>query len=188
MGTGTIHVHRLASPNTDYEKKHGKFKRVTHGITLIRDPIARNLSIFFNTIYRKRDWPRDDWPRHFVEEFDHEQVSLYIEEEINMIWGIDVYDYPWIDPWLKLGRLLILKFDCIDEWHKPLKMIIGCEGTCCLHKRFENVNPTKYPFEIENSLPEELIDRVYSTRFAHHFWTNEEREKMKTKWIRRHDG
>lgn len=147
MGMPIFHIHFLTEDLMDfYEEKRRKFfrtqqepelfriwmyrylskvvgRRLDHRkwkvVTLIRDPIARNISSFFETLQVESGEPDglykisadirspysfdimvhiDDFSELielFIEKFNHETPLIFFDEQIKSVLGIDVFDYEF---------------------------------------------------------------------------------------------
>ena len=184
-------------------KEINKNHHIWNVITLVRDPIARNISAFFYDI--KRWIPNFDdsyvdstekidmIKNVFLEEFPSEIPLTWLDQELKDIFGVDVYNsqfplsigyqlYSGVHANLLLIRLEDLnnvideamkKYLNIDDF-KLLKANIASES------RYSGVYRK---FLSQVSLPEDYVTKMYSSRFAKHFYSINELEGFRTKWL-----
>lgn len=172
-------------------------------ITLVREPISRNVSAFFENIYLR--FPDFDQRvkrgsldvqaliGEFVDGYNHDIPLNWFDEEMKSVFGIDVYETPFDS---SLGYSII-DSDRVTLLILRLEDLVRCAGDAL--SRFlalrgfglvsANVGGKKgygpiYDEFIESiRLPQALVDRMYASRYARHFYTPEEIEGFRQKWI-----
>lgn len=163
-------------------------------ISLVRDPIARNLSAFFQILrYQKPEIRNctdpDELFRHFIDTYPHNIPHGWFDWEFNEMLGIDVYadefDTESRFTWNPEKRTVIFRTDCADEVKsRVLSDIIGRD----ILVRRSNDGGKKDYSRLYNGAKEsahytsDFIRNAFSSRFACHFWTVQEREAMIDKW------
>jgi len=165
-------------------------------ISLVRDPLARNLSAFFQNLHHQKVEIRDEKDAQrmfdtFAETYAHTIPLTWFDREFGGQLGIDVYKRP-LDHDRKLIHFtgmnaVIFRIDCPDEVKgSVLTQILGRKISLArdndsknkeYHEVYKNVQAIAH-FEPD------FVDRIYSSKFARHFWTDEERLKMARRWIR----
>ena len=170
-------------------------------VTLVRDPIARNVSWYFDLLdkfWGVRDAHRVIDPARvraeFFTRFDHDEAIEWMDRQVHDVYGIDVYGRPfdadrgWSIIEAPPVRLLILRTEAPDArkaeaietfFHAP-------EGSVSIPSR--NVSAAKPyagaydTFRREARLPAGYVERMCSSRFVGHFFTPEEADAMRRRW------
>lgn len=176
-------------------------------ITLTRDPIARNISVFFQA-----------FPIHYPEvtlRFQSQAISVddKVKELIKLfIYDFDKHDVPieWFDKYMKptFGLdVYAVKFDPVAGYH-----IYKGDHVDLLLIRLEDLNDVAVKafrnfMKVENVtlqntniskdkkysdeyglfkqnvvLPREYIDSMYNTKYMKHFYSGEEIFRLRQKW------
>lgn len=179
---------------------HIQAKQPIRVITIVREPIARNISAFFHLydIYRPDD---NDFGNHeanskaFIANFNHNEPLEWFDIEPKKYLDIDIYQYPFPKHQgvlrLTIGHvdLLVLKLEAgtavmEDAIRKFLNL-----PQFTLHKY--NVSAEKdyakayAEFKRELVLPMQLVNRMVDSKYTRHFYTDAERELVRQKWLRR---
>jgi len=165
-------------------------------ITLVRDPIARNLSSYFehlDAIWNTRDAyatiPLEELQRGFVERFTHDEPLTWFDDELLPVFGIDVYEHPFpVSGHLRVGALLILKNELDDD----TKCAAISEFLGLRKFSLQAVNTTERKaygdayrrFTSTLRLDPAYVDRMLNARYTRHFYTGAEREAMRRKYVR----
>lgn len=165
-------------------------------ITGVRDPLARNLSAFFQNIVRfvpEAERPDAVSPvavfDRFLQAYNHDLPLTWFDTVFAPASGIDVYARPF-DPASGIqdsDRHLLLRVD-VDDRRKAdaLQAAVGLALT--LHR--DNEGHRKGYAELYSRVKRlacfdaGFLDRLYDSRYARHFWTDAERERMYNAWRR----
>ncbi len=164
-------------------------------ITLVRDPIARNLSSYFEHLDALWSTPdahasisMEDLHRGFVERFPHDEVLTWFDDELRAIFGVDVYEHPFpASGHQRIGDLLILKSELDDA----TKAAAVAEFLGLRELSLKNVNVTEAKakgdayrrFRETLCLDPAYVDRMLDARYTRHFYTDAEREAMRRKYL-----
>lgn len=191
--------------------KSGKQRAPLKVVSMVRDPIARNLSAFFQTF-------EVDFARMFVESnqdatmspfsieeltqafltgsqtFRHEYPLVWFQEELHQALDIDVLSKPF-DPELGVARyqnnycdLLILRMEDFPHTLAPsLSRFLNIEVGPM--PRSNSADGKKYSNAYRNfidhiTLPESYLDTMYNSAFSTHFYTEEELDRFRARWTR----
>jgi hypothetical protein len=178
-------------------------------ITLTRDPIARNLSAFFHSmaywfpelqsISTKNEYTRADFEKikeAFLLNYNHDRAFLWFDQELHEVFGVDVYQ----DQFSKRRgyqiyqkaqtRVLVLKLERLDEiWFQALNEFIAYD---LIKKELVKSNLadfTRYKDIYQQFinwlvLPERYIERMYSSQYMRHFYTEDEIAGFRNTWIK----
>jgi len=173
-------------------------------ITLVREPVAQDVSVFFQVGERRGFFALDDDGRlrqpasidELHERFgtwrDHEDDVRFFDEELAPSLGIDVYAQPF-DPAAGTARydggrarvLLLRNEDLHQVGSSALGAFLGIEppelvaANVGAEKRYADV----YAEFRSRPLPEELVDRLQRSRLARHFYRPEELEAARAAWL-----
>lgn len=184
-------------------------KRITDGkekfdiITLVREPVTRNLSAFFQNGYRwipdfekkcleERLDPDEVIERFFAKKEFHTRGLNWLDREMGGVLGIDVYASPFPkDKGYEVFesdncRLLLIRMEDLSGMSTVVKDFLGLED---FELKNANVGNQKYysdlykKFKKQIKFPEEYIDKLHKDKYSKHFYTPEELAQVKADWI-----
>lgn len=172
-------------------------------ITIIRDPLATNLSGLFHNY---RWWPVElkaqcDPPtaeclaaveRYFLDQYTHDVPDTWFDMEVRAVYGIDVFAEPF-DPARgyaiyrnEFADVLLLKLEminrCIAEAMREflgLENFVLQESNVADDKEYADLYAA---FRREIALPSSYLDRMYESRLARRFYSDEEIAAFRRKW------
>ena len=170
----------------------------------IREPIARDVSAFFNFhvqyrphLFAKTDlreleklFLADSWPADAIT--NHSFALNWFDEHFKPLTRIDIYKQPFpIDRKWQIyrrgfTRVLVYRVDL--KRSEQTKLISRFLGIQMEKIRPRNTTKTKTPaepysrFRESIKLPEQYIRRMHDSRFAQHFWSQEELKVAADKW------
>jgi len=172
-------------------------------ITLVRDPISRNISMYFHHLhYRLAYYFSEIRPSRdsregidalvdcFRETFDHRYPLDWFDNELKRFTGVDVYEYAFdaVTGWSKIEvggiSLLIVQTERLrDCWH-------AVEEFCGRKLEFleDNQGRRKWygtlysEFLDRYSLSADELDEIYSSRYATFFFSEKTRAELRWKW------
>ena len=179
-------------------------------ISLVRDPVARDISDVFQNI--ERDIPHivtlnqkqaaDEILRHIMKmlyQFDEftDYACTWFDKELKDVFQFDVFSHPFDKHQgyqiftTKHADILIIRLESLSSCHqKAFYEFLGLDNFT-LH--FENQGKNKWYSEVYEQiletidLPDDILNIIYKTRYAKHFYTEHERFEFKKKWqIRSH--
>ena len=172
-------------------------------ISLVRDPIATNLSGYFHNYLW---WPKDLQTRsreksgdyleelyqRFMELYPHDVPLNWFDLEMKPLFGVDVFatEFPKERGFKiyrgELANVLLLKLeklrDCAQD---AFDEFLGLEDF-----KLERANEAAdkwyaelyREFKQEVSLPHAYADQLYKSRFMEHFYTGAEIEAFRRQW------
>ncbi|MGB3492748.1 MAG: putative capsular polysaccharide synthesis family protein [Elainellaceae cyanobacterium] len=172
-------------------------------ITLVRDPIARNVSGFFQNIrsffpqalYAETEpsYTQKEIEEVFLNRYGHSLPLTWLDEEITSVFGIDPYGSPF--PWQQgyqiyrenRVELLLIRLENLtpDTAQQAFKELLGLEG---LELKQKNVGDRKHysdaykRFQAQVQLPQSYLDRMYDSRYAQQFYSPAERQQFRQRW------
>ncbi len=166
-------------------------------ITAVRDPIARNISAFFQN--HKQNLPAIDVRNSdvdtahrafeiFIRTYPHHLPLNWLDSNVLPQTGIDVYQAPF-DPnkrYVRCGRVLLFRIDCPDAVKGAvLSETLGRQITIgrtneSADKRYSGLYEKVKEIAF---FDEAFLDRIYGSRYVRHFWTDEEIEAFRQSWL-----
>jgi hypothetical protein len=176
-------------------------------ISLVREPIARNISSFFYNIdmfipnckalYEEGQIHIREITQHFLEKFHEHRLPLtWFDDEIKSVFGIDVFSASACSP--KDGvfvyrhgnwDLLIMKTEAINiVAQDALRHFLQLRYFDL--KRSNDSSDKQYSqmyddFVKSADLPEDYLTTMYESKYSRHFYSSSEIERFKARWSRR---
>jgi hypothetical protein len=185
-----------------------KIRRRDYGdwkiVSLVRDPLARTVSAFFRHLSlnhpelgeRFHDDP--DNVAHLIELFRRadnveDRFALdWFDREVKDVFGVDVFDRPFPKDGLgciyscDAGNLLVIRTeDLASSGSQALGAFLGTEPIPLNH--YNRTTDRSYArtyqrFMAELSLPAEHLDRMYGSKLAQHFYSQDEIAAFRGHW------
>jgi hypothetical protein len=173
-------------------------------VTLVRDPVARNISAFFQNIgdfspsffheMHSGTLSMSELVTVFLNEYRHEIPLKWLDLEIKDVFGIDVFssEFPKARGYKIYENhrysLLLLKVEKLGEcFEEAFQQFLGtprCEMLA------QNVGAEKdygdyyKRFKSKIRLPSEYLDEMYHSKLCRHFYSKDERDMLRAKWLR----
>lgn len=165
-------------------------------ITLVREPVGRNVSAFFQNleVYFPGAVPdeMDVLREGFLERYPHHLPLTWFDDEFAAALDIDVYakPFPREEGALQLRRgpfeVLILKVELPDaQKANAIADFLSLEPFPLVR---ENVGAAKkygnmyQQFKETVTLPQAYLDRMAQAKYTRHFYTDEEIDAMVARW------
>jgi hypothetical protein len=202
-----VSVNRWALYESRYVRKH--FLRKRNGtlkiISLVRDPVSRNLSSFFANLdmyipdcaarFERRAIDVEEIRERYLNDFhEHSYPLEWFDREVQSTFGIDVFSQ---DDLLARERtaflyrrdhvdLLVLRVEDLDTVAVPaLQKFLGLRSVTlekaneARHKDYDDVyRMVKDRFW----LPGDYLERMYTSKLATRFYTESEIHAFRSKW------
>ncbi|SER03598.1 putative capsular polysaccharide synthesis family protein [Thalassovita taeanensis] len=163
-------------------------------ISLVRDPLERNLSAFFETFQFLHGVTPSAGDAQalfdrFVSEYNHNLPLNWFDNEVKTFLGLDVYQSTFPKDQKQVyfpeHRFLLFRLDCPDETKQ--EVLTEMLGEKILIERENDGSRKDYAEAYRKvksmaTFPKAFLDKMYESRFARHFWSDEERKKMRAKW------
>lgn len=172
-------------------------------VTLVRDPVARNVSSFFQTLdlrisdfiekYQAGMLTIAQLQQIFLEEFEEHEIPLiWLDKELKGVLGIDVYATPF--PKAKGYQIcrgesvevLLIKLEMLNQCtQEAFKEFLGIENFILSQSNVaDDKKYDKIYREFMQSLwlPDSYLDTMYNSKYIRHFYSNEEISRFRTKW------
>lgn len=159
-------------------------------ITLVREPISRNISAYFQNLGDIEEIGAKAHFDKFLKEYPHNIPLTWLDREFRDILGIDVYsrgfDKEKRFAVIREENAVIFRTDCPDETKSEvLSELLGLE----IRVGRANVGSSKNYSSIYEDVkgiakfPEDFISRVYSSKYVNHFWSPDEIHAFAQKWL-----
>jgi hypothetical protein len=175
-------------------------------ITLVRDPIAKNISSFFQNLesrlgyeynkklaYMKIENIIDELIVLFLERLNgHEKSLTWFERELNPVFGIDIFsrEFPKLKGYeiyeAEHADVLIIRLENLNECaSNAFKRFLGINEFSLLasnvgsNKTYNNLYKN---FLKRIVLPEDYVNKMYTAKYVRHLYSEEEIEALKIKW------
>jgi hypothetical protein len=184
-------------------------RRQTRIITLVRDPIGRNVSMFFHDLHFwlayyfsevKPNGPGregvDTLIDCFTESFDHRYPLEWFDRELKRLTGVDVYAHSFdrAAGWTRIDEdgvsLLIVQTERLEDCWQVIEDFCGRK----LEWREDNRGERKWYGGLYTEFldrycvsPDEL-DEIYASRYATFFFSDEARATFRRRWQRKPPG
>jgi hypothetical protein len=166
-------------------------------ITITRDPVARNISAYFQNLvyFHKNINSRDENElpvliSTFIEKYEHDIPLTWFDREFGEVTGINIYDYefPKEKGYLVINRgniqVLIMNSELDDETKNS---IIGeFVGFPDFKLERHNVTSTKEYAEFlrQIKLPNSYVENLLNSKYSKHFYGEHDLARFRKKWIR----
>lgn len=203
-----FHVHRL-NPATPLPWQSERLYadiirsgRKAKVITLVREPVSRNISHFFRIMSVNRildvaggaqDISMEELYNNFIEKVTYHWTPLvWLDEELKPVLGVDIYATPFPKEKgyeiIKRGtiELLVLKLEVDDSVkEKAISEFLGVDG---FRLRRSNTATTNNYSDVyrhfrENVvLPEAYVRFMYDSDYVKHFYTEDEVGSFRGRW------
>jgi hypothetical protein len=160
-------------------------------ITMVRDPVARNISQFFETqqyVVMNSINPL----AAFVDTFNHLEPLRWFDDHIKPILDINVMrkSFHKTRAWEAYGNLLVIKTewlsialaDALTEFCGPANYTV--EHRAIGVEKFGPVLGEKYQQFLETAkFSEDFLNRLYDTKFMKKFYLKSEIESFYARWM-----
>lgn len=171
-------------------------------ISLVRDPVARNISAFFQNIteflpdfFRRdaeRESPMEELHAAFLNRYDHDIPGEWFQRQLQAVFGIDVFasEFPRERGYAvyaaENASLLVIKLEMLDGCaadamrdYLGIHDFVLCNANIGEEKEYKDVYKA---FLRSIVLPEEYLNRMYESAFARHFYTDAELQRFRARW------
>ncbi len=169
-------------------------------ITLVREPIGRNISFYFHNLDVL--WETADAHENvelpllldeFGTRFGHQRSINWFDREFKPVLGVDVYkhEFPRDVGHLRIDTerydVLIMRTDLEDASKaKCMEEFLGVEGLSLVPKNVASRKPyadvyRKFLDAVE--LPEGYVNEMLDSKYTRHFFSPEEIASLRAKWL-----
>jgi hypothetical protein len=171
-------------------------------ITLVREPIGRNCSFYFQNLDVL--WQTADAHEsvevsrlagEYLERFDHRGGVNWFDREFKPVLGVDVYEHPFPHDTghlrIDAGRydILVMRADLDDASKKKcVEDFLGIEGLSLVPKNVGSHKPyaaVYRDFLDALELPESYVDEMLDSKYTRHFFSPDEIASLRARWLGR---
>ncbi|MGB3492752.1 MAG: putative capsular polysaccharide synthesis family protein [Elainellaceae cyanobacterium] len=192
----------LSNPDRSSKSSEKRWKI----ITLVREPIARNISAYFQNIRLEIAFPKSIEQGEIdekeldqaIEDFkaleNHKSSLLWMDRQVKEVFGIDVYqeDFDHHRGYNLIRKdnvnLLVIKLEELkNNYKQAFRDLLGFED---FQLKTSNVSDSKEYASIYEAFKDrivfsqEYIELIYTSKLATHFYTPQEIEKFIAKWTK----
>jgi hypothetical protein len=175
-------------------------------VTLVRDPVARNISGFFEDItvripnfyrrFREDSLTIEELIETFLQEYAQHNVPLkWFDSELNPVFAIDVYssEFPKARGYKiyegKYADVLLLRLENLNACYRVgFKEFLNLEDLTLIpgnKSSGKEYFPAYAQFMTSVVLPDSYLDRMYNSKYATHFYTQDEIDAFRRRWSRK---
>jgi hypothetical protein len=171
-------------------------------ITLVREPIGRNISAFFQNAhwlypdyvarYQKGELGIQDFIQVFLESYPHAIPLTWFDDELKAVFGVDVFAEEFAkDAAARLYQgefadVLLLKLETLSNGGvEAIKQFLNLKDFRLVSS---NVGEEKDYASLYDAfkktlvLPDAYIAKMYESKYAQHFYSKAELEHLGRKW------
>jgi hypothetical protein len=171
-------------------------------ISLVRDPVARNVSRFFQSLDEMDPQIRerctagqvdvDELAHTLVTRWERHSDSQWFDTQVKEVFGIDVYARPFnteqgFDAYVEgRFRMIVIRLENLDAcFEEAIRQFLGIPRA---RLRTRNRSDDKWygriyrEFITRVTLPVDYVQEVYASKFARHFYTCEELNRSRDRW------
>ena len=175
-------------------------------ITLIRDPVARNISTFFQSLnIFFPEWVKEhnnsqedinDYVKQMIKLFlskaDHQLPLNWFKNFLEPVFGIDVYKQKFpISKGYEIYKngeveLLLIKLENLDNYASvAFKDFLGIDNFKLKKANITSEKEESQAYSKFKKLikfPESYLEEMYSSQFVQHFYSQNEIDQLMLKW------
>lgn len=164
---------------------------------MVREPIARNVSAFFEVLefYLEGNDVNNITIQElydiYQEKLPHNYPLVWFDNEIKKYLDIDIYSYPYelYKKYIHINRgsidLLVLRTDAVEgDKLEALSSITKMEIKAIprLNVSDKKYYSKKYDQFVSQAFPLEYINQMLDSTYAKHFYTSSELTTLRKKW------
>jgi len=170
-------------------------------ITLVREPIGRNCSFYFQNLdvlwQTAGAHERVEASRlagEYLDRFDHRGVVNWFDSEFKPVLGVDIYEHPFPHDeghariTTERHDILVIRTDLDDSLKKKcVEEFLGVEGLSLAPRNVGSQKPyaaAYREFLDALELPESYVDEMLDSKYTRHFFSADEIASLRAKWLR----
>jgi hypothetical protein len=173
-------------------------KRKLKIITLVREPIGRNVSWFFQNFkeytgstFGESNFTIEELRNIFLSNFDHELPLEWFDRNIENYFGIDVYSKPFSESGHEIYdggyvTLLVLKLEIDDKTkYEVIQEFLGINSFSLKNVNIgfeKDYGKTYKEFQQLVKLPDQYLQKMCTSKYFKHFYSQQEIDVIRKKW------
>jgi hypothetical protein len=194
------HGHKLTDFSNTFKNRIKDSENII--ISLVRDPISRNISQMFESprygLNQRRGYPltkdfTDSIIKKFIDDYGHTDLLNWFDVEIKNTFDINVYEHEFDSEkkFLKVvngnNKLYVIRVEDLNDILLDFlknELNVGANEIV-----FDNITSSKghngelfKKVKNELKVPEKIIDELYNSKFVKKFYSEDEIERFKQKW------
>ncbi len=193
---------RVSGRIANHLQQQGVENRNWKLVSVFREPVSRNVSVFFLSIdtfvdnfydrYMKGEIDNQQLLAIFLAKFPHNQPLEWFDDEIKDVFGINVLDHasPKEQGYqiIRSGKvdLLLLKLEQLSTCYQPAFREFLDVNIATLKNthvtELDQSKPMYADFLKNTAFPQDYLDQMYASDFAQHFYTEREIIGFREKW------
>ncbi|MCA9215076.1 MAG: hypothetical protein KDB27_18535 [Planctomycetales bacterium] len=168
-------------------------------ITLVREPIANNVSMFFELFdcyaghpFGESTLSVDEMINLFLEKYVHGRPLIWLDAELKTTLGVDVFQHEFSPEkgFLQIteGNVELLVLKCELDDAAKASAIASFLGLDQFELVRSNVSSNRThanayaEFKQTIRVPDALLDQMYESKYAKFFYSDSERAKLRARW------
>ena len=159
-------------------------------ISLVREPVARNMSIFFQEYQKSNGFTGNETAEDLLELFVHHPTDpvTWFDRKLKPVFDIDVYRYDFSDyAVIRRGRvnLLLMKSELNDkEKSEIIRDFLGMEELAITRTNESRVRKYSGIYDAfkKIKIPVEYVEKLYASPYCKHFYKDITVQDQIEKW------
>ena len=161
-------------------------------VSAVREPVARNLSAFFQNISLFFPGYSTASPEEllacFVDRYPHNVPISWFDREFRRFLGIDVFSVPFDkkERFAVNSTLILLRNDCSNHTKGAVLSQVFNQPISVSFTHGSDQSPYAKQYEAVKRIARftpEFLDSLYNTPYAKHFWLPEELASFRLGWL-----
>lgn len=198
-----VHTHYFERERKDIEAICDYYinnNKKIYVISPVREPIARNISAFFQNFkrdtgveYRESTFSIEELITIFLDSYDHDIPLFWFDKYMKPNLGIDVYRYVFPQHGVRVietnnVKLLIMRCELPDKTKEvAIRKFLSLPDFLITRKNVgaEKEYSATYSLFKETFVPPDwYIDRIYNSKYFNHFYAREKRKALIESWTK----
>ena len=163
-------------------------------ITLTRDPIARNISHYFDFVYNGSKGPLNTrmipfWINDFIQNWNHEFPLKWFDNEMKQTFNLDIYKHSFekkkgfkIYKKNETNLLLYRLEDLSRVYSEGIKQLLGLNSKQLLSGNIKSDKTLYKQFIKKIRIPDNLLEKYYKSKYFENFYSDQDKARFLKKW------
>lgn len=180
-----LHTHYLRFPNRPQDKKSKEYLESrsdefewTYAVSIVRDPIARNVSAYFQN---RHEFNGGLTTKDFIEKYRHSIPLDYMYTEFSEYWNIGDVSVGVRKYNERRLSVLVVTMGNLSQIPKILEKETGIRFPE-MKRVGANASNEYREFKQGLEIPSWYLDTMIQSKYAYNFFTKAEREEWEHKW------